>query len=62
MEQQSRALVKIPNHSIDNLSPDAKKFYQFHGVQMLGSEFPTHLIETLYLKLIDKSYDGGGFL
>jgi hypothetical protein len=29
---------------------------------MIGSEFPPSLIDTLYLKLIDGSYDGGEFL
>lgn len=29
---------------------------------MIGSEFPPNLIETLYLKLMDSSYDGGEFL
>jgi hypothetical protein len=54
--------VSVPNNPIDHLSPAARSFYQFHGVQMIGSEFPTNLIETLYLKLIDGSYDGGDFL
>lgn len=62
MEADSRALVAVPHNPIDHLSPQAKAFYQFHGVQMIGSEFPPELIETLYLKLADVSYDGGDCL
>jgi len=29
---------------------------------MIGSDFPTHLIENLYLKLTENAYDGGEFL
>ena len=59
MEEKSQALVKVLSNPIDELSPEAKKFYQFHGVQMIGSEFPPSLIEALHLKLIDEAYDGG---
>jgi len=46
-------LVKVPDNPINNLSSESKAFYQFHGVQMLGSDFPTSLIEALHLKLTD---------
>jgi len=51
--------MTIPDNPIEKLSEKAQLFYQFHGVQMIGSNFPPHLIEKLYLKLIDQTYDGG---
>lgn len=51
MEHNSEALVSLPINPLENLSPEAKRFYNFHGVQMIGSDFPTNLIETLYMKL-----------
>jgi hypothetical protein len=59
MEETSQALVKVPDNPINDLSPESKSFYQFHGVQMIGSEFPTSLIEVLHMKLSEESYDGG---
>lgn len=53
MEEKSQALVKVPENPINDLSPESKAFYQFHGVQMIGSEFPTSLIEVLHMKLSD---------
>lgn len=44
MEADSLALVAVPHNPIDHLSPQARAFYQFHGVQMIGSEFPPELI------------------
>ncbi len=61
MEGNSQALVKVPDNPIDKLSPQAKRFYQFHGVQMVGSDFPSNLIETLYLKLSNEEFDSDQF-
>lgn len=47
---------------IESFSPEVKKFYEFHGVQMLGSEMPVKLVETLYNKLQKSIYDAGDYL
>lgn len=51
MEHNSQALVSVSTNPFESLSPEAKRFYNFHGVQMIGSDFPPSLIETLYMKL-----------
>ena len=51
----------MPSNPIDELSPEAKLFYEFHGAQLIGSEFPPELISSLHLKLTDEAYDGGEF-
>jgi hypothetical protein len=47
---------------IESFSPEVKKFYEFHGVQMLGSEMPVELVETLYKKLQKGIYDAGDYV
>lgn len=36
-----------------------KDFYNFHGIQLLASQFPVELIEQLYEKLGNDTYDAG---
>lgn len=61
MEHNSEALVSVPNNPLEHLSAEAKRFYNFHGVQMIGSDFPPSLIETLYMKLTNEEFDAGEF-
>jgi hypothetical protein len=46
-----------------NLSSPYKEFYEFHGVQMIGMNFPTNveLLKQLYHKLVDQTYDSGQY-
>ncbi len=43
----------------DVLPQNIKNFYNFHGVQMYGSQFPMSLVRTLYSKLSKATSDVG---
>lgn len=38
-----------------------KSFYNFHGIQLLGSKFPMQLLEQLHNKISNKTYDAGDY-
>lgn len=52
--QESHALI-------DKFSKEVKDFYHFHGLQMIGSDFPISLVEELHDKLTKATYDGGEY-
>lgn len=43
----------------EGLKGELKSFYEFHGVQLITSGFPTQMIETLHRKLLENTYDVG---
>lgn len=57
MSQQSA------NDLYSQLDEETKKFYEFHGVQLIGINFPpkADLITKLYKKLKDQIFDAGNF-
>lgn len=46
-----------------NLSSPYKEFYEFHGVQLIGVNFPpsVELLMQLYDKLASQNYDSGSY-
>ena len=46
---------------LDQLDEETKQFYQFHGVQLIGINFPpkAELIKKLYIKLKNQMFDAG---
>ena len=59
---QKEEFVRRTNEYYQNFSSQVKSFYDFHGVQLFGSQFPMQLVETLYAKMSNAIYDVGEFL
>lgn len=57
---QQHASLSEQNKKIYNLFPkNVKNFYDFHGVQMYGCNFPMTLVQPLYNKLSKAVSDAG---
>lgn len=68
MENQQKATKIVPEISektkniYESFPKNIKEFYNFHGIQMIGCNYPMTLVEELYHKLSKATSDNGEYM